>query len=113
MILLGAVTFLVALLLMIFSVLDIATTPSGHVRRLPKAVWIVVAVIIVVIGPLAWLFAGRPRPDQQPVASSSGHRSKGRPAPEDDDAFVRDMRRRAEQQRAEAERLRREPDEEG
>ena len=112
MVMLGVAAFLVALLLLIFSVLDVLTTPRDQVRRLPRAVWLPVVVLLVVVGPVAWILAGRPTADQRRASRPTAPDRSRRVAPEDDDAFVRDLRRRAEQQRAEAERQRHEEDEE-
>ena len=55
--------FLVALT--VFSVVDCLTTDRRGVRALPKAVWVLVLLVLPAIGPLLWFTIGRgsaPRP---------------------------------------------------
>ena len=86
-----------ALALLVYCVLDIVTTPREAVRTLPKALWLVI-VLPPLFGPAAWLLAGRP-------PRGTARRPLGAPeratpsAPDDDEAFLRELRRRAEEQR--------------
>ena len=91
---------LVALALLVYSVLDIVTTPREAVRTLPKPLWLL-AVLPPVFGPVAWLLAGRP---PRGSASPAGTAAPPVPprAPDDDDEFLRELRRRAEEQRRRA-----------
>ena len=109
----GGVLLVVELCLVVYCVLDIIPTPDDRVRRLPKLVWLVLVLLFPLVGGTAWLLAGRP----QASASRSGGRGvrpargRSRPAravaPDDDEAFLRDLRERAEQQRRAAEEQRR------
>ena len=87
---------LVALVLLVYSVVDIVTTPREAVRTLPKPLWLLV-VLPPLFGPVAWLLAGRPR------RGSTGTTAAPKPAapraPDDDEEFLRELRRRAEEQR--------------
>ena len=89
---------LVVLGLFSYAVADLLRTPASAVRTLPKPLWFVV-VLPPLFGPLAWLFFGRPRRpkgDQQAAPPS-------RPvAPDDDEEFLRDLRRRARDPRDDA-----------
>ena len=94
---------LLALGLTVYALIDCVRTDGAQVKAMPKALWIAVIVIVTVIGPIAWLLAGRDR----------GNSAKARPAPtgpvapDDDPAFLRELdlqrRRRAERERLEAE----------
>ncbi|WHM37281.1 PLD nuclease N-terminal domain-containing protein [Streptomyces sp. BPTC-684] len=55
--------FLLVLALWIYAFIDCLNTPEEEVRGLPKVVWVIVILLFgeVLIGPVAWLFAGRPR----------------------------------------------------
>ena len=89
---------LVVLGLFAYAVADLVSTPASAVRTLPKPLWFVV-VLPPLFGPLAWLFFGRPkRPKRdQPAAPPT------RPiAPDDDEDFLRDLRRRARDPRDDA-----------
>lgn len=73
--------------LTVYALVDCIRTDAAHVRRLPKALWVLVIVLIVLIGPLAWLVAGRGRP-----AARSALPEPPRPvAPDDDPGFLRDL----------------------
>ncbi len=109
---------LVELVLLVYCVLNIITTPEPQVRNLPKLLWLLLVVVLPIVGGIAWLVAGRP---QGPAASLPYKGNRGLPpqrprsarpaagAPDDDEAFLRSLRERAEQQRrAERERRARE-----
>lgn len=109
---------LVLLALWLFCIIDVITTDESQCRHLPKLLWLLVVILLSDLGSIAWLVAGRPWAD-----ADSGYRSSGgsadrfpeydRPGrfaasnPDDDEAFLRQLRERAEQQRREY-RLRRE-----
>jgi hypothetical protein len=89
---------LVVLGLFSYAVADLVKTPASAVRTLPKALWFVV-VLPPLFGPLAWLAFGRPRKvrGDAPVAPPA------RPvAPDDDEDFLRDLRRRSRDPRDDA-----------
>ena len=94
---------MVALLLLAYCVLELATTPSADVRALPKPVWFAV-LLVPVVGPVLWLRTGRPAKGERP--SSRAPATPPAP-PDDDEVFLRQLRRRAEEQRRAAEEQRR------
>ena len=78
---LGVALFVVAL----YALIDCVLTPSARVRSLPKAVWLIVIVLIPGLGGLAWLIFGR-------ATTSGGGPFAGRSqpaAPDDDPEFLR------------------------
>lgn len=87
---------LVAIGLTIYALLDIGRTPRGDIRVMPKLLWFV-AAFIPVMGPVAWLFLGRPsRPKRAAAAGPAtgglpfgGGRKRGPVAPDDDPEFLR------------------------
>lgn len=102
---LGIITFA----LWVFCLVDAIGSRSDRIRNLPKAVWILLILFFPFIGSIAWLVAGRP---QDAVARRSPHEREapqfpeydrpGRAAavdPTKDDAFLREVRERAEAQR--------------
>jgi hypothetical protein len=76
-----------------------------------KIVWILLVLFFPLIGSIAWLVAGRPQSaatSSMPYKGNHGHPSfpeydrPGRAvasSPEDDEAFLRGLRERAEEQR--------------
>ena len=114
MILLGEALFLAELVLLVYCVLNVLTTPAGEVRALPKLVWVVLIVLLPLVGGIAWLLVGRPAraPHSAPSAGGAGSAPAGPPrratvaSPDDDEAFLQSLRSRADAQRREAERQR-------
>jgi hypothetical protein len=55
--------FLLLLAVWIYAFVDCLNTPEREVRKLPKVVWVIVILLFgqVLLGPVAWFIAGRPR----------------------------------------------------
>ena len=70
---------LLALGLAIYALVDCVSTPDEQVRNLPKLGWIALIVLIQIVGPIAWLIAGRPK------RGRGGKRPPRRTLPPDDD----------------------------
>jgi len=77
---------LVALALAVFAVTDIAILERDRVRHLPKPVWVILAILLPVAGPLLWFLFGRTRPGRERV-------SRPIVGPEDDPAFFAKLQR--------------------
>jgi hypothetical protein len=116
---LGQAGVLVELVLLVYCVLNIVTTPKEQVRNLPKPVWLVLVVLLPLVGGIAWLVAGRPKsgaggPGGLPYKGNTGRGTQpGRTEraraqhPDDDEGFLRSLRERAEEQRRQGEEQRR------
>ena len=112
----GGALFVIELCLVIYCVLNIITTPEHAVRNLPKLGWLVLALLFPIIGGIAWLIAGRPQGPARSIPYKGNH---GIPAeydrpgrasaasPDDDAAFLRALKDRADAQRKQAEQERR------
>jgi hypothetical protein len=107
---------LATLCLLVYCALNVITTPESDVRNLPKMIWLLLVLFFPLVGGIAWLVAGRP---QTPAASLPYKGNTGVPpeydrpgraaaqSADDDEAFLRQVRERAEaQRRAAAERRR-------
>src|SRR3954470_22607877 len=108
---------LLELVLLVYCVLNIITTPEHEVRNLPKLLWLVLVLFVPIVGSVAWLVAGRPigasGPNGLPYKGNTGrfpeYDRPGRAAaqnPDDDEAFLRGLRERAEEQRRAGEQQR-------
>ena len=77
----------VVVVLSVYSLFDVLATDRARIRLLPKPVWAVV-VLVPVLGPLAWLLAGRSRPTPMvpPRPRAVG--------PDDDPDFLWNLERR-------------------
>jgi Phospholipase_D-nuclease N-terminal len=107
MILFEGVFGVIAFAVWIFCIIDVITTPAAQVRNLPKLLWLVVVVLLVDVGSIAWLIAGRPWA-QRPLTAPGRRpgtpaRTPARPSnPDDDEDFLAGLRLRAEEQRRRA-----------
>ena len=73
---------IIPLALTIYAAIDCLRTPDDEVKHLPKAIWLIIVLLIWVAGPIIWLVAGRDRGLARPA--------QGRPlAPDDDPEFLR------------------------
>jgi hypothetical protein len=97
---------LIVLALWIFSIIDVAGSREQDVRALPKIAWLFIVLILPFAGSIAWLIAGRPdaqrRPATGPTSPFPEYDRPGRmraASPDDDEAFLRQVRERAEEQR--------------
>ena len=111
MLLLDGVFGLIVLGLWIFCLLDVISTDENACRNHGKTMWVILELLIPLIGSIAWLVAGRPQSDatsSMPYKGNHGHPSfpeydrPGRAVatnPDDDEAFLRGLRERAEEQR--------------
>lgn len=106
------VLFILEMLLLVYCVLSIVTTPENECRNLPKLLWLLLVVLLPLAGGIAWLVAGRPvvggnRPPQTSYGAAPPQADPYRPrptatAPDDDEAFLRGLRERADEQRRKA-----------
>jgi hypothetical protein len=93
----------------VFCIIDVITTPEGRCRNLPKLAWLLIVILLVDVGAIVWLLAGRPW-NLVPAASRAEvplGRTPPRPAPrvlspDDDEEFLAGLRARAEEQRRRA-----------
>jgi hypothetical protein len=102
--LVGLVTFA----LWVFSLVDVIGTDEGRIRHLPKLWWLLIVLFFPFVGSVAWLVAGRPgaaaRSNGRAVPDFPEYDRPGRASvadPAADEAFLRKVRERAEQQRQE------------
>jgi hypothetical protein len=109
----GGLGVLVALV-WLFCVVDVIMTPERLCRNLPKLAWVLIVLLFLDIGALAWLIAGRPwgartwSGVRDSVAGASrarvpDRRGTSRPTnPDDDEEFLASLRLRAEELRRRA-----------
>ncbi|WP_184573647.1 PLD nuclease N-terminal domain-containing protein [Lipingzhangella halophila] len=111
MVWLASLITLVTIVLWVYAFFDALTSPRSEVRNLPKVLWLIVIVLFTPVGPLLWLFLGRPRAPattDQAAAAAQGastddldpsdfNKPSGRSTPlgpDDDPEFLRKLNRR-------------------
>ncbi len=102
--------FLLILALWIYAFIDCLNTPENEVRGLPKLAWVFIILLFgeVLIGPIAWLAAGRPRAAAGPGAGAGPGPRRTWVAPDDNPEFLKSIREdgaAAEEKRARDEDL--------
>ncbi|MFJ3994234.1 PLD nuclease N-terminal domain-containing protein [Streptomyces sp. NPDC090032] len=92
--------FLLVLALWIYAFIDCLNTPEEEVRGLPKVVWVIIILLFgeVLVGPIAWLVAGRnrhaPANGSTPSQWHRNHRTTF-VAPDDNPEFLHSLREEA------------------
>lgn len=89
------VLYALPLVLAVYALVDLVQTRDEEVQGLPKLVWVALIVLAWVVGPLAWLIAGRrgrrlPGLLPRPGGPRTGRRTL---APDDDPDFLRGLGR--------------------
>ena len=104
--------------LWVYCLLDVVMTDESRIRNLSKGTWVFIVLVTSVVGAVAWLVAGRPEgparslPYKGNTGRSAAYPEYDRPGrfvptnPDDDEAFLRQVRERAESQMREAKRQR-------
>jgi amino acid transporter len=88
----GVLIGLALLAFWLFSLFDVITAPEEEVRNVPKALWILIVVLIPLVGGLVWMVRGRPQVARDPWPVPPG---PGTPkGPDDDPDFLRDLDKR-------------------
>lgn len=96
--------------LWLFCVIDVIMTEEAACRNLPKTAWVLFVLLMLDLGAVLWLIAGR---TWDRSSNSAGYRPAGTTPyieydlpgrfvasrPEDDEEFLRRCRERAEEQR--------------
>ncbi|WP_238008195.1 PLD nuclease N-terminal domain-containing protein [Dactylosporangium sp. AC04546] len=99
-----ALPFLIVLVATLVALIDCLSSERAEIRGLPRPVWILAILLLPIVGPVAWFFAGRPVSLER-AGVASGRAPKRPTAPDDDPDFLRGID--TTQSRNDAELLRR------
>lgn len=112
MVYLALIVTVLSLVFWVYVLFDVIGSEAEWVRLLPKPAWAVIVLFLPKIGAAAWFLLGRPRGERTSVEGPVGppspfpeydHPGRARAATaEEDEAFLRQCRERAEEQRARA-----------
>ncbi|SHI77872.1 Phospholipase_D-nuclease N-terminal [Tessaracoccus bendigoensis DSM 12906] len=72
-------------MLTVYCVVEVAQAQGYRVRRMPRWLWAFAVICLPVVGPVCWLFLGRP-------VKQPGLPPRGSQAPDDDEDFLRGLR---------------------
>ncbi|QXC40720.1 PLDc N-terminal domain-containing protein [Rhodococcus qingshengii] len=107
---------LITMLLWIFCIVDVITRDDAYIQYLPKVVWILIIIFLPTLGSVLWLVVGRGQNAPRGYVGPTGYGEYERPGravaqdPAADEAFLRQCRERAEEQRRIAKQQRRDGD---
>ena len=73
----------------VFAIVDVMLIDGRRIRALNRPIWVLLIVILPVVGAILWFLVGRERRD--------GGGERRTVAPDDDPAFLRNLRRDEEQ----------------
>jgi hypothetical protein len=91
---LGGLFFLVSVVFWLWAIFDSLTCDDKRVRNLPRWAWVVVILVFLEFGALAWTIFGRPRGGQLVADGSRPQPPRGGPVgPDDDPDFLRNINR--------------------
>ena len=105
----GAVILLLAFALTAWAIVEAFAADPNRVRGLPKTIWVIIILLFLVFGAIAWFIFGRPRgkkamsrsPRSQSAGWGSGAGSQPRRnapiAPDDDPEFLSRLREQMRQ----------------
>ena len=79
--------FLAAVQLVLFVLALIGALAADRVRNAPRAVWVLLIVLVPLLGPLAYFLWGRPLP----VPHEGPPARRGPSSPDDDPEFLRSV----------------------
>jgi hypothetical protein len=85
--------FVVELALVVYCLIDLWQADTARVRNLPKALWVLLIVLVPLVGGVAWLVLGRPQPLRGGGTPGYGPPRAPR-GPDDDPDFLRGLGRR-------------------
>jgi hypothetical protein len=97
---LGGVFFFIAVVAWLYAIFDALTAPPERIRNLPKAIWLLIILLLLEIGAVAWFVFGRPRAGVkartprspfgwQGQGDAAGRAPRRSIAPDDDPEFLR------------------------
>jgi len=95
------VGLLLVVALWIFCLVDVIVSKEDECRNLPKLLWLLIVLMLPDVGSVLWLIAGRPKGLRQswqqrtprPRSAPRTTIAPAMPNPDDDDEFLRSIRR--------------------
>ncbi len=76
--------YVLPIALAIYALIDISRADETNIKLLPKWAWVLVSILLVPIGPIAWLIAGKTRVKKPP-------KKRGPIGPDDDPDFLKGL----------------------
>ena len=84
-----SLVIVVGIVIFVYALFDLIATPSRNTRFIPKPLWFV-ALLVVPIGPLLWIFFGQKSSPPGPSAPPVWRRPSTK-GPDDDPDYLRGL----------------------
>lgn len=84
-----ALVIVVGIVIFVYALFDLIATPGHKTRFIPKSIWFV-ALLVVPVGPLIWIFFGQKATPPGPSASPARPRPSVK-GPDDDPDYLRGL----------------------
>lgn len=84
-----ALVIVVGITIFVYALFDLIATPAYKTRFIPKPLWFV-ALVIIPLGPLLWIFFGQQPLPRGPSAPPPGRRPSAK-GPDDDPDYLRGL----------------------
>lgn len=79
--------YVLPIALTIYAIADISRTDDSQIKLLPKWGWFLISIFVTIVGPIAWLIAGKNRNRKPPF----GKKGRGPIGPDDDPDFLKGL----------------------
>jgi len=76
--------YVLPIALAIYAIADISRTDESNIKLMPKWAWFLIAILVTIVGPIAWLIAGKNRYRRPP-------KRQGPKGPDDDPDFLKGL----------------------
>ena len=76
--------YVLPIALVIYALADISRTDESQIKHLPKWAWILISILIIPVGAIAWLIAGK-------IRYRKGPKGQGPKGPDDDPDFLKGL----------------------
>ena len=53
--------YVLPIALAIYAIADISRTDESNIKLMPKWAWFLIVILVTIVGPIAWLIAGKNR----------------------------------------------------
>jgi hypothetical protein len=76
--------YVLPIALAIYAIADISRTDESNIKLMPKWAWFLIVILVTIVGPIAWLIAGKNRFRRPP-------KRQGPKGPDDDPDFLKGL----------------------
>ena len=83
--------YVLPIALPIYAIADLSRTDDSQIKILPTWGWFLISIFVGIVGPLAWLIAGKNRNGRPPFGNRNRGPKRGPIGPDDDPDFLKGL----------------------